>query len=187
MRQPEPDPLSTKENREPCFDTFYRTTAGRTFAAAYRVAAGDKHQAHDATQEAYCAMLRIWPERRSCPEEDNRKYVSSIAVRKVIDAFRKRRGQVELHEELEMSAEDLGLSNILDEMATLDTVRKIIDRQPERRRAVAVLFFFEELDYQEIAASLSISPSTVRTHVERLRGQLQPLLGQITGGGDGHE
>jgi RNA polymerase sigma factor (sigma-70 family) len=50
----------------------------------------------------------------------------------------------------------------------------VIDKQPPRRRAVAVLFFLEEFDCTEIAETLEISTSTVRTQVQRTRDQLLP-------------
>lgn len=68
------------------FDAFYKSTVDRTFRAAYRAAGGDREVAHDATQEAYLAMLRILVDRG--PVRDPAQYVVGIAVKKVVDAYR---------------------------------------------------------------------------------------------------
>jgi len=52
---------------------------------------------------------------------------------------------------------------------------------------VAVLYFLEELTYAEIAEILAITESTARTHVERLRMLLKPLVDNITKFGQGGE
>ena len=71
------------------FAEFYKTTSSRTYDRALRTAAGDRHLAHDATQDAYLVMLEQWPKRRNRCSEDNRGYVVSIAVKKVFDWFRR--------------------------------------------------------------------------------------------------
>jgi RNA polymerase sigma factor (sigma-70 family) len=151
------------------------------------VAAGDQHAAKDATQEAYLVMYQRWPVRRSRSLDENRRYVIGIAVKKVADWFRATRdGQ--LHDDLEVGIDDRRFVEILDEQSVLAEVRALIDRQPARRRAVGSLFFLEGYeDCTEIGQILGISGSTVRTHVERLRKLLRPLVEQILGrdqGGD---
>jgi DNA-directed RNA polymerase specialized sigma24 family protein len=47
-----------------------------------------------------------------------------------------------------------------------------------------VLYFLEEFDYSEIAEKLGMSCSTVRTHVQRLRAGLQPLIDLDNRGGE---
>lgn len=162
------------------FASFYRATAPQTFRAACRMAAGDQHVARDATQEAYVAMLRLWPKRRGMPLDDNRRYVIGIASKKVADWYRLSDNQnTGLADEFDLSTEDVGFAEVLDEHSVLSATRRLIDGQPSRRRVVAVLFFLEGWRYREIAAALGISESTVRTHVERLRNLLKPLIDQI--------
>ncbi|MCR6488247.1 sigma-70 family RNA polymerase sigma factor [Amycolatopsis sp. OK19-0408] len=162
------------------FEEFYRLTAPRTFRAVLRIAAGDSYIAQDATQEAYCQMLRLWSHRQHVSSEDNRKYVLGIASKKVMDVYRRQRKLADLDDELEAWAqEDIHLAAVLDELTVLRVVRELIAQQPPRRRAVAVLFFIEEFNYDEVAYALTMSKSTVRTHVERLRAVLKPGLDQL--------
>jgi len=51
--------------------------------------------------------------------------------------------------------------------------------QPPRRRLAGVLFFLEDHNYDAVAAMLKLTPSTVRTHVERLRQQLRRLVNRL--------
>ncbi|OXM59656.1 RNA polymerase sigma factor [Amycolatopsis vastitatis] len=180
MGSPVPPPES--------FETFYCSTAPRVRRAVQRIAAGDHHIAEDATQEAYCQLWELWSCRESEPPEDNRKYVVGIAAHKVMDAYRRQRRLTELDAELAEAVEDSRVDDVLDELVVLKTVRELIARQPPQRRAVAVLFFLEELNHDEVAAILDISKSTVRTHVQRLRAVLRPQLvrlNQIDQGGEG--
>ncbi|MGV9366961.1 RNA polymerase sigma factor [Amycolatopsis sp. NPDC003731] len=170
------------------FETFYCSTAPRVLRAVQRIAAGDHHIAEDATQEAYCHLWKLWLCRESEPLDDNRRYVVGIAAHKVMDVYRRQRRLTELDAELAEAVEDSRIDDVLDELVVLKTVRELIARQPPQRRAVAVLFFLEELNYDEITANLEISKSTVRTHVQRLRAVLKPQLvrlSQIDQGGEG--
>ena len=58
-RSPDGGSSSPARGDGDAFETFYRTTVQRTFDIARRAAAGDKHLAHDATQDAYVEMLPV--------------------------------------------------------------------------------------------------------------------------------
>jgi RNA polymerase sigma-70 factor (ECF subfamily) len=164
------------------FIDFYKTTVHQTFGRAYRVAGGDYHVAHDATQEAYVVMLKLWLDDKK-PKEDACRYVIMIAVRKVADFYRSRKRDrfVMLQEEHDYGNHELGYAEALNTMTVLPVVRDCLDRQPPQRRAVGVLYLLEEYDYAEIAETLGMSRSTVRTHVQRLRNTLQPLINRTLG------
>ncbi|MBB5858319.1 sigma-70 family RNA polymerase sigma factor [Amycolatopsis umgeniensis] len=165
-RAPEP-PLF-----EANFEAFYVATSSGTYAAIHRLAAGDEYLARDVVQEAYLAMGNIWSVRRGRTAEDNRKLVLRIAVNKLFDVYRARRvPEVELNDDvITLLAEEV----TFDELSVLRPVRELLARQPPRRRAVGVLFFLEGLTDQEIAEILGISPSTVRTQIERLSAVFEP-------------
>jgi RNA polymerase sigma-70 factor, ECF subfamily len=158
------------------FEEFYRTTVQRTFDIARRAAAGDKHLAHDATQDAYVEMLQRWQERRGRCLQDNRRYVVGIAVHKVVDWYRQRGRLTELRDDHDHGQEDAGFAEVIGELSVLPLVRDLISRQPPARRAVAVLVFFENQGYDEVARILEVDTSTVRTQVHRLRQLLKPLV-----------
>ena len=150
------------------FIDFYKTTVRQTFGTAYRAARRDTHVAHEATQEAYLVMLKLWRDNKK-PEGDVRRYVVGIAVHKVADYYRSRDRDVAWEEEHDCGRHETGYAEVLDTMTVLQLVRDFLDHQPPRRRAVGVLYFLEEFDYSEIAETLAMSCSTARTHVQRLR------------------
>jgi RNA polymerase sigma-70 factor (ECF subfamily) len=47
---------------------------------------------------------------------------------------------------------------------------------PDRQRAVATLYYVEDLSVAEIAEALDIAPGTVRFHLSEAREQLRSLL-----------
>lgn len=167
------------------FIDFYKTTAHQTFGTAYRAAGGDSHVAHEATQDAYVVMLKHWLDNKK-PEGDVCRYVVVIAVRRVADFYRSRKRDrcVTLEEEHDWGSDEPGYADVLDAMTVLPIVRDVLNRQPSRRRAVGVLYFLEEFDYPEIAEALGMSCSTARTHVQRIRETLKPLIDLDDQGGE---
>jgi RNA polymerase sigma factor (sigma-70 family) len=161
------------------FAKFYRTTATRTFRIARRVAGGNDDVAREATQEAYARVLRRWDTLRRDEAAELQAYVARAAVNLVMDHYRRQQRLSELFDEHGGGVDDANLAGVLDEMTTLRWVREFIDRQPVRSRAVAVLLFLEHHNVGEIAEILGIAPSTVRTHVQRLRVRLKPFLMEL--------
>lgn len=161
------------------FKAFYKTTFQQTFGTAYRAAGGDTDVAHDATQEAYVAMLKLWRDNKK-PEGDICRYVVGIAVHKVADFYRSTCRNVTLQEEHDRGNHDPGYAEVLGTMTVFPAVRDFLDRQPLRRRAVGVLYFIEGLNYSEIAEVLGMERTTARTHVQRCREKLRPLVNLIT-------
>jgi RNA polymerase sigma factor (sigma-70 family) len=112
------------------------------------------------------------------------------AVNHVFDHYRKHARLTSLDDRLDPAAEDPGIQEVVEARSSeqiLLAVRALIDRQKPRRRAVAILWLDEERTYEEIGQILGITPSTVRTHVERLRTLLRPFRDQfddLTGGGE---
>jgi RNA polymerase sigma factor (sigma-70 family) len=153
---------------------FYRATSARTFTAARSMAGGDEHVAHDATQEAYVSMWRCWARWTDRSIRDAGSYVVGIALHKVADAFR-RKPDLPLPEDFEPTNHEPGYDEILAR-SLRRSLADLIDRQPPRRRAVAILYFIEGRAYPEIASTLQITESTVRTHVERMRVLMKPLV-----------
>lgn len=162
------------------FGAFYESTASQVTATVCRMTKGDQDLAADAVQDAYLAMFRCWPERENHPPDDNRRYVVGIAANKVCDVYRRKQKHVELDEDLDVPSFEEDLLDRLDEGVALTAVRELIDRQPSRRRIVVAMYFLEGIAYADIAKSVDITESTVRTHVERFYTLLKPLTDKFT-------
>ncbi|UKD51088.1 RNA polymerase sigma factor [Amycolatopsis sp. FU40] len=169
------------------FDAFYLATFKRTFAAAYRMSAGNHDVAEEATQEAYVALWLRWPQRRQLPMNANLKYVIGIASHKVVDRYRSQDAKRTVPDEVDGPADEPTPADALGELAVLRAVRDLLEGQSSRRRAVGMLYFLEGWEQAEIAEALGMAASTVRTHVQRLRVLLKPLIHRINdldSGGD---
>ena len=175
-RPPDPDPV----------EEFYLATVDRTLATAYRIA-GDRDIALDATQDAYVVMVARWRERRGRSLRDNQRYVIGIAVNKIADWYRNNGRLVLIDDEDDRPINEDGYEQILDQLVLFKAVRHLLESQPVGKRAVGVLYFLDEFDYTEIATILDITPSTVRTQVQRLRAQLRPLVHRIAEPTEGGE
>jgi RNA polymerase sigma factor (sigma-70 family) len=168
------------------FDAFYKETVDRTFRAAYRAAGGNREIARDATQEAYLAMLRILVERG--PARDPARYVVGIAVKKVADAYRASGRHDRWADNYDRPIEEVGFAQVTDDASMTQLVIEFLNRQAPQQRAVGVLYFLEELTYNEISTALGgMSLSTARTHVQRLRQKLAPLIKQVAANIEGGE
>jgi RNA polymerase sigma factor (sigma-70 family) len=156
------------------YGDFYRATAARTFTVAKSAAGGDEHIARDATQEAYVSMWRCWGRWKGRTIREAGRYVVGIVMHKVMDAFRRTRDEP-WSDDLDPGGHEPGYEEI-HARSLRGALVELIDRQPPRRRAVAQMYFFDDFTYGEIAKTLQITESTVRTHVERMRTLMKPLV-----------
>jgi RNA polymerase sigma factor (sigma-70 family) len=168
------------------FGAFYESTAKQVTATVRRMTKGDDNLTADVVQDAYLEMLRCWARREGHLRDDNRKYVVGIAANKVSDVYRRRQKLAELDVELDVASFEDEVVDRLDEDVALAAVRELIDRQPPRRRVVVTMYFIEGIEYADIARSVGITESTVRTQVERFFKLLTPLTDKFTDmrGGD---
>jgi RNA polymerase sigma factor (sigma-70 family) len=158
------------------FESFYRTTWPRLLDTAGRMAGFDNDLAQEATQQAYVEMLRRWPQRRMHSLDDNRRYTVAIIGNKIADHFRYRRRLRPFDDDWDDASSDSVDAEPLPEYLAL---LRQIDKQPAQRRAVVILYFFEDLTPNQIAASIKISPSTVRTQLQRARADLTPYAEKL--------
>jgi len=70
---------------------------------------------------------------------------------------------------------------LVDRRETRAMVRGAIGRLPENYRTVLVLRDIEELDTDETAAALGVTPNTVKTGLHRARQALRTLLARDSG------
>jgi len=136
----------------------------------------DHYLAEEVTQQAFFEIYRCWTVRQVRPEESNRRYVVRIMANKLADHYR-HAGRLAPWEN---DAAPAWVDPEPDEpTAEYHMLRQLIDEQPPRRRAVIVLYFLEDFDYDEIARTLEMKASTVRTHVQRARAALLPYAEQL--------
>jgi len=121
-------------------------------------------------------MLCQWPTRRTKPISENGSYVVGIALNKVADWFRAHRRFVPLPDEEDLPPTDDADDDVVGRPSVLKEVRRVLEGCAPVSRMVGILFFLDDFTPQQIAEVLDMNPSTVRTHVARLRQRLRPLV-----------
>jgi RNA polymerase sigma factor (sigma-70 family) len=159
------------------FAGFYRDTyPWITQRVRAYFAGGDRDTVHDAVNEAYLRCRGRLEGLRSDDGNAQRKYVLEAALNNVRHQHRKR-----------------GVKHVWDPLADLDgqvadhatgvadkvTLLQGLARLPKRPRQVLILSVYADMNVEEIAKQLGISPRTVRTHLARaLRAMHDYLRGR---------
>lgn len=135
----------------------------------------DQTEAEDAAQEvfvrAYTQLHSYTPGRRFST------WILSIASHYCIDLLRRRKPSVDLDsiafwkQSDQPEPEERALST-----ETRDEVRDLLTKLPDKYRGVTVLRYWQDLSYEEIAASTGLSVATVKTRLFRARELLAKEL-----------
>ncbi len=149
---------------------------GRSLVRLARLFVDDRDAAEDLVQEAF---LRLARHGGRIDEVDRAPaYLRSIVLNLARD--HNRRGLVSLRHHAAQGrqinvVDDAGdrLARTEDHQRVLEAVRGL----PLRQRDCITLRYFEELAIDEIAATLSISANSVKTHLKRAMSALQQRLG----------
>jgi RNA polymerase sigma-70 factor (ECF subfamily) len=150
-------------------------------AAAYRVANGilrNPSLAEDAVQET---MIKAW---QSLPrfrgDSSLRSWILRIAHNTSISMLRRRRERVMAPEDLPEEAGGIDPARSSAALEDLRTVRKALESLDELSRSVVILREVEGMSYAEIADTLRVPVSTVKTRLLRARRSLAEALGDET-------
>lgn len=127
------------------------------------VLVGDRAAAEDLAQEAFLRTYRAWPRLRD--HERAVGYLRTTAMNLARSGFRRR--LVAIKHGARPALDDLAID---DQVVLRDEHRAVIDalgELPVRQRECLVLRFYGEQSEREIAATLGISPNSVKTHTRR--------------------
>jgi RNA polymerase sigma-70 factor (ECF subfamily) len=141
--------------------------------------------ARDLLQEAFVKLARLPGGLESV--RDERAFLLRLANNLAIDLFR-RRGTRERHHE-RFAAETASLfapAADPDVAAFRERLSGAVGELPEEQRAVVHLKLWAGLTFEEIAATIDISPNTAasryRYGLDKLRARLRPLYDEIIEG-----
>ena len=160
-------------------------TAGPAVAALYEAHAlgmirlahimlGDRQGAEDVVQEAFCGLYRRWSH-LSDPGSAV-PYVRSAVLNGCRSVLRRRATSraphgLAGHSEPVLSAESAVLTR-----EARDEIMRAVRRLPHRQREALVLRFYLDLPAEETAATMGISPSSVRSATHRALTSLGRIL-----------
>ncbi|MCF6476508.1 SigE family RNA polymerase sigma factor [Nonomuraea sp. MG754425] len=143
------------------FEDFVRARGGALHRYGF-VLTGNADDAADLVQEALIRLGDTWQRVRN--KDDPEGYVRTIMVRQHISWWRRRRREHLVDAVPEGSYRDRQADpDLWDDLGTL----------PRKQRAVLVLRYYEDMSDREIAATLGISPGTVRSQASRALAKLR--------------
>jgi len=140
----------------------------------------DAQLAQDAAQEAFIQAWLHLPSYR--PQSPLRNWLYRIAINTALDAIRRQKAvQPEEIESLEILDPKDNPEGLLVQKELARQVQSAILSLPDACRVVLVLREFEQLSYQDIAATLDIPIGTVMSRLNYARERLRLLLRQNAG------
>jgi RNA polymerase sigma-70 factor (ECF subfamily) len=132
---------------------LYRAYGPVIYARCRRLL-GDGAAAEDATQETF---MRVHKHLAKADSREALAWIYRIATNYCLNEIRNRKHRPELHDEL---PEVIG-ADVAGVLADRDLAARIVERAPEKLRAVAWLHHVDGLDQGEVARVLDISRRTV--------------------------
>jgi len=142
---------------------------------------GNRAASEDLVQEVFIRILKY----RAGYQGESRfvVWMYQIARNAHVDFLRKRRPEVALDERAEATPgrEPLPEDRFeADQEAAL--VRRALDRLPERKREILLLFRYQDLKLREIAELLGVQVGTVKVQVHRALKDLSRIYFELQGG-----
>lgn len=154
---------------------------GPALSRAAYLLTGDHQAAEDLVQETYVVMVRRW---QRFGTVDPEAYVRTILYSRFVDGYRRRRRLVELPWSSPPEGQrDDHVGDAADRVA----LREALERLTPRQRAVLVLRFYEDLTEVQTAATLGISPNTVKSQARVALRRLRELAPDVVGSFEGAE
>ena len=162
--------------RNPDWDSIVDQHAERVFRIAYRIL-GSVHDAEDVSQNVFAEAFRMH-------QSESVKTWTGLLIRlstlRSIDLLRSHKGVLRINEGDRVSPHGPEEEVAGKELAAW--LRDAASQLPEQQAAVFALTHYEQLDRNEIAATLSISPESVSSTLYKARQNLKSQLSVLEGG-----
>jgi RNA polymerase sigma-70 factor (sigma-E family) len=151
---------------------------GAALSRAAYLLTGDHQAAEDLVQETYVVLVRRWQKSGTLDPE---AYVRRILYSRFVDSWRRRR----LFELPWATPPDVAGGDEAGTATDRLTLAGALKELTPRQRAVLVLRFYEDLTESQAAATLGISPNTVKSQarvaLQRLRELVPDALASFEG------
>jgi RNA polymerase sigma-70 factor (ECF subfamily) len=157
------------DERERSFREVYVELFPMAFRVAVRIV-GDVATAEDVAAEALARAFARWDRVSGLPYRD--AWVLRVTTNVAIDTVRSRRP---------LSPVRPPVVDPSDAAATRLALAAALQALPRRQREVVVLRYLSDWPEATVAASLGITPGSVKTHLHRGLASLRQMLGQDEG------
>jgi len=151
---------------DPCFREYVAGRSRSLLRAAYLLT-GNVADAEDLVQSALAKTYQAWDRIEDRAALDG--YVRRAMVNTHISWWRRRR----LEEFPTDEVPDQVVADPSGDCDLADTLRRAIDRLPQRMRAAVVLRYYEDMTEAEVADALGVSLGTVKSTVSRAVAKLR--------------
>ncbi|MCU0494385.1 MAG: sigma-70 family RNA polymerase sigma factor [Chloroflexaceae bacterium] len=165
----------TLAGNQSAFAQLVNRYTGAVFNQAYRML-NNAAEAEDAVQEiflrAYTRLASFQPERRFVT------WLLAIGSNYCIDQLRRRRQQWLSLDDVAfwLPSDRPGPERSALQRERRDLIQEALQGLPDTYRMAAVLRFWHDLSYQEIAEALNLTESAVKTRLHRARAMLTTAL-----------
>jgi RNA polymerase sigma-70 factor, ECF subfamily len=163
------------------FDRLIRVYDQRLRALAFHML-GSQEAMDDALQDAYLAAYRNL--RRFRGEADVGTWLRRIVYNECLQQLRRRAADGRKRADALVSPPGVG-SDVSDEVALRDQLRRALAALPPSQRAAVVLVRIEAMSYEDAAEVLDVPVGTVASRVAAARASLAKSLGLRDGEGGG--
>jgi len=189
-------PSSTGPNNSAEFTIFMRAYQDMVFSTAARLT-GDDRQAEDIAQEVFLKAYEHFAQLHANPAAGG--WLRTVTTNLTLNYLSRYRKRWRLFSELrpagaaDLSGPDYEIAQPDTLLADLGAEQRSVllegalRKLPEQQRLALVLYHFEELSYDEIAAKLAVSLAKIKTDIHRARAALLPLLYAVGVGAGGLE
>ncbi|WP_245644432.1 SigE family RNA polymerase sigma factor [Nocardioides jensenii] len=158
-------------SRDEEFTAWMTARQGVLFRTAYLVS-GDKQTAEDLVQTAAAKLYLAWDRVHERGNVD--AYVRRIIINEHNSLWRR---PWKKREHVTEELPETGYVDPQTDPTEAAALWKAVQALPARQRAVIVLRYYEDLSEAEIAATLEISPGTVKSQASRAMATLRTRLG----------
>jgi RNA polymerase sigma-70 factor, ECF subfamily len=159
----------------PNWNAIVQRHAERVFRIAYRIL-GSVHDAEDVSQIVFTEAFRA---QTNGPVQSWSGLFARMATMRAIDLLRRRRKTLSIADDVHASHAGPHENAVGAELATW--LRDATSKLPEQQAAIFSLTHFEQLDRNEVAAVLCVSPESVSTALYKARQRLLEQLNFING------
>jgi RNA polymerase sigma-70 factor (ECF subfamily) len=158
------------------WDRIVREHGSMVFGTAWRVL-GHAADCEDVVQDVFLEAHKL---QRLQPIRNWGGLLRRLALYRALDRLRQRKEYHGLDGALLPAADGPEAAAMRNELA--ERLRQVIGQLPEREATVFCLRYFEELQYQQIADTLDITPGAVATALHKARTKLETLLAGVVKG-----
>lgn len=167
--------LLLKRSDVKAFDTLFTRYHGKVLGFCYQIT-GSKEESEEIGQTVF---LAIWENRHIIDEERPvETYIFSITRHHLYNALKRKAFRKAVETKIENTFVDyeFDLEEQLYYNDINNSLQKIIDTLPSKRKEIFLLSRNEGLSYKKIAEVLNISENTVDTQIRNALDYIRPLM-----------